>query len=277
MSTSNDALAMPPQKNPVPEATDAVGKAVARLAVTRAQLRALTVAPEDKRRASQAGSSPLAAWWKRLVAQQPVLQIMSHQLGHWFTDQAWAQAAQTAGDEARRTLSPWIRRHPVAAVGLASLVGASVAWARPWRWSLVRTAALPAALATVDSLARHLAQAPWADVLSWLMKSAPRSRPANADEPLSPDRHRDAAPRQQGVDKDARTPASPAPRPGVDNARPEPDTDVEVDGALRWFFGGTPPPTPPDANESPRTAAARQAPRRPSNYHPHHPTTKESP
>jgi hypothetical protein len=39
-----------------------------------------------------------------------------------------------AGEEVSAVASPLIRRHPVAAVGLAATIGALVVVGRPWRW-----------------------------------------------------------------------------------------------------------------------------------------------
>ena len=124
-------------------------QAVARLERSRANLRhALTPVPPAPS-TSNAWSFKLVeharTWlrgtpWGTLV--EPLVSAAGDTLSTWWARQPWRDAALRAGDTLAADLSPWVRRHPIAAIAVAAVAGATVAASGVWRWRSLRRSGL---------------------------------------------------------------------------------------------------------------------------------------
>lgn len=141
----------------VADAGDPVAVALARLEASRAGLRQVMIPPRRtaRRRPSGPGGASaqaagakgagFAGWLPEGLQQtlesatawlrrHPVSALMVDGVKDWWQRQPLRHAAAMAGDEVASVAVPLIRRHPVAAVGLAAAAGALVVVGRPWRW-----------------------------------------------------------------------------------------------------------------------------------------------
>lgn len=117
-----------------------------RLMASRARLRAELI---PARRFGAAGkpettegdlSGRVRALWGLLVSRGPGRAVFTGAAGllrSWWVRQPWHATTELLGHAVAGEVSPWVRRHPVAAVTLGAFAGAAVAVARPWRWHVV--------------------------------------------------------------------------------------------------------------------------------------------
>jgi hypothetical protein len=85
------------------------------------------------------------AWWRRWTRQgtlAPVFVAVEHGLGGWWQRQPWRDTASVIGELGAANVRPFIRRHPLAAIGLGAAAGAALAWSQPWRWRALRVHAM---------------------------------------------------------------------------------------------------------------------------------------
>lgn len=144
-----------------------------RLAESRGRLRqAMQVIAKPPQRASSAGSSSLfgaagSAWLDRLKSV-PGINVIVDAVSSWWMRHPLRLATGVASDAARAALQPVAQKNPVALVLGALVLGAVVAWTRPWRW-IARPALLAGLFPQV--LSKVIAHAPvssWMSVLSSL-------------------------------------------------------------------------------------------------------------
>ena len=144
-----------------------------RLAESRERLRqAMQVIAKPPQRASSGSSSSLfgatgEAWLDKLKSV-PGINVIVDAVTSWWMRHPLRLASGVAGDAARAALRPVAQKNPVALVLGAFVVGAVVAWTRPWRW-IARPALLAGLFPQV--LSKVIAHAPvssWMSVLSSL-------------------------------------------------------------------------------------------------------------
>ncbi|MBL8286479.1 MAG: hypothetical protein JNL85_00710 [Rubrivivax sp.] len=75
-------------------------------------------------------TGPLHTW---VELAEPWIASGSLVVQRWWRRQPWHDAAVLVVETGREALSPVIRRHPLAAVGIAATAGAALVMARPWR------------------------------------------------------------------------------------------------------------------------------------------------
>ncbi len=116
-------------------------QALERMSQSRSTLRArLLPAPREAQQASRGARSASrrlgALWrhWRRRLSDSPVLMLAANAADLWWQQHPLRPLAQTIGGELQAEVSPWVRRHPVAAVGAAAVAGAAIVVSRPW-WS----------------------------------------------------------------------------------------------------------------------------------------------
>jgi len=111
-----------------------------------------------------------------LLALAPCLAFARRSLRRWWRRQPWQPAAEAAGEAARHAIVPWVRTHPLAAIGLGAAAGALLVAAAPWRWASVRTLAAEAREQgwrwTLQQLASPAAQALLLGVLASMTAAA---------------------------------------------------------------------------------------------------------
>lgn len=78
--------------------------------------------------------------WGAVV--EPLVSAGGDTLSAWWARQSWRDSALQARDNVSAELSPWVRRHPIAAIAAAALAGAAVAASGVWRWRTVRRSGL---------------------------------------------------------------------------------------------------------------------------------------
>jgi len=117
-----------------------------RLMASRARLRAELI---PARRFGAAGKPATTdgglagrarALWELLASRGSRRAVFTGAAGllrNWWVRQPWHATTELLGHAVADEVSPWVRRHPVAAVTLGAFAGAAVVVARPWRWHVV--------------------------------------------------------------------------------------------------------------------------------------------
>jgi hypothetical protein len=160
-----------------------------RLARSRAQL-ALALRAEAAPGAPGAGGASASSLLDSLQAI-PGGAIVLDVLKTWWAQHPLRVAATVLADSAQALLRPLARRHPLALVAAAFVLGGLLAWKRPWRWIL--TPALVAGLLPqlLSKVLAQTSQRSWLDVLNALIKSA--TAPGKADASGAADPQQQAA------------------------------------------------------------------------------------
>lgn len=179
-----------------PVVSAAMVEALARLELSRAQLRERMIPPPLPPPPPGAPSAllpaRLRAWWRRLRRRGggwPIAGVATAALGEWWQHHPWRPAGELLAGEWRATAAPLVRRHPVLIVLAAAGLGAFLVAQRPWRWPGVaeRVRPMPARLGRF--LLGQLSQAPvqtaLLSLLMLLRKPADAPAPAG-DTPRQP-------------------------------------------------------------------------------------------
>lgn len=180
------------------ELLDPADQALLRLSASRTALRAQLIPtpdPSDARtRRGRAGIGRRlgAAWrlWRGRFQDSPLGLVLMDQAQSWWQRSPWRVAGEAVADEASVHLLPWVRRHPVASISLASFAGAALvasrrAWMEPWVMPQAR--ALPGRLGRW-TLRQLSTPSPLSSLLLGLLvvgtaPAAPESEPASASAP----------------------------------------------------------------------------------------------
>lgn len=107
--------------------------AVQRLEQTRERLRAV-LTPATKAQAG--GERTRGASWEQRLRSVPGVSLLVDVVQAWWQQHPLRAGSLVAREVSRAALRPIARRHPFALVGAALVVGAALAWARPWRWAV---------------------------------------------------------------------------------------------------------------------------------------------
>jgi hypothetical protein len=202
-------------------AQDRVVGAVERLALSRERLRS-TMMPAPQKAASQAfGSSSVGSFTANLaerVKELPGATMVIEAMRTWWAQHPLRTATLVAGEASRKFAAPLAERNPVALIAGAVVVGALVAWTRPWRW-ILRPALFAGLLPAVAS--RFMRQLP---LESWLRMFASVSARTARETTTSSATNRSATSPSGSTDMNARrtepntsmdTPASSTYTPGA--------------------------------------------------------------
>jgi len=140
--------------------------ALERVELSRERLRRALRPPPASTPARTHG--PLDAGLRRLRAL-PLVGEMVDSVAAWWAHHPLRPISQVAGEASNALARPIAQRHPLLLVLAAGLLGAGLAWSRPWRWifssalfaGLVpQVAARVAASLPIDSWLAMLATAP---------------------------------------------------------------------------------------------------------------------
>jgi hypothetical protein len=154
---------------------------VERLALSRERLR--QAMQQQKNAGGRRGTGSSAApngmgkagrRWRRSLASIPGVSIVLEALESWWAHHPMRLASMVGSEAARTLIQPMAKRHPLALVAGAMVLGAAVVWAKPWRWGL-KPALFTGLLSQLASKA--LAQVPVASWLAMLSELTPRPRP----------------------------------------------------------------------------------------------------
>ena len=153
--------------------------ALARLTLSRECLRAAMLAPPGGPRPHPPGNgfSELARSVLARIKAMPGLDALIEPVEAWWAKHPLRTAGLLAVEASRKVTTSMAAHHPLALVFGAALVGALLAFSRPWRW--IASPALVAGL--LPSLAsrtvRELPVETWLKVLSAVSTSRARRKP----------------------------------------------------------------------------------------------------
>ena len=108
--------------------------ALARLEASRARLREAMRPPTPA--PSVDGRDAAGRSWLRRLRELPVIGIVADALHGWWSQNPLRPVALVAAEVSNAVAKPLAQQHPIGLVLVAGMVGAALAWARPWRWVL---------------------------------------------------------------------------------------------------------------------------------------------
>ena len=112
-------------------------QALARLAASRARLRAQALPDAAADAAGGVDGRGLRPWWRLLrreLGRTPLGLAALAWVERWWQRQPLAAAAQQGAEEFRAAVLPVVRRHPLAALAGAMLLGGALVASRRWWW-----------------------------------------------------------------------------------------------------------------------------------------------
>lgn len=112
--------------------------ALERVGLSRARLRRAMQPPPAPTPTHARMPGPFDAWLQRLRAL-PLIAEMTDSVAAWWAQHPLRPVSQVAGEASNAVVRPLAQRHPLLLVLAAGLLGAGLAWSRPWRW-MVRSA-----------------------------------------------------------------------------------------------------------------------------------------
>ena len=102
-----------------------------RIEASRASLRlAMTPPPPALPHESAARSDS----WLHKIGALPLIHAVIESVESWWSHHPLRPVADVASEASNAIVKPVAQRNPLALVLVAALVGAGVAWTRPWRW-----------------------------------------------------------------------------------------------------------------------------------------------
>ena len=111
--------------------------AVQRIELSRQRLRHAMLPPPAL--ASQAHAHGAIGSWLQRVRAWPLIDDVLASVGSWWSHHPLRPVTQIVGEASDALVKPLAQRHPLSLVLAAALLGAALAWTRPWR-SLFRSA-----------------------------------------------------------------------------------------------------------------------------------------
>jgi hypothetical protein len=153
-------------------------------------LNAMSAAERAKARAASAANAasgapahhPTSAAWTEALKTVPGATILLDALRGWWWQHPLRLYGVIAAEAGAAVAKPVAQRHPVALVGGAFVVGALLAWSRPWRW-IIKPALFAGLVPQLASktLAHSLAHLPLQSWLGALSSLAQTPRRATGD------------------------------------------------------------------------------------------------
>ena len=164
--------------------------ALQRLAATRARLRQGLIPSyaSDAPATGQPFTIPrrLRALWRSLrrgLRGSPVAAVAMTALQDWWQGHPWRATGELVAEELHASLTPVVRRHPIATVLVSGAIGLAVMTAKPWRWPYVKRQLQPMPGRLTRWLFHQLGQAPGQALLSGLLFMLARHAPAPSPSP----------------------------------------------------------------------------------------------
>jgi hypothetical protein len=157
--------------------------ALQRLALSRAGLRSVLIAPPDadERAGGAAPNRILRQLWRQLRRAgrtSPAADLALGALQAWWLTRPWRLPLTELRQELQAHLVPQVRRHPWLAVSVAAGAGAALVYLRPWRWAVLRGSWPLWRAGLVAQVVQQAAQWPWETMLDGLMASMASRRAA---------------------------------------------------------------------------------------------------
>ena len=148
-----------------------------RLDESRARLRQAMMASTKPASSTSGPASGATAAWLDGVKSSPGVSILLEAASSWWMRHPLRLATRVGADAANAVIQPMAQRNPLGLVLGAALLGAVVAWTRPWRW-LLKPALLAGFLPQVIS--KVITQAPSTSWVTVLMSLADARRQKTA-------------------------------------------------------------------------------------------------
>lgn len=102
-----------------------------RLEESRTRLRlAMSPPPPAQTQPSNLG----AQTWLHKLGAVPLVHAVLDSVGSWWSHHPLRPVAAMANEASNAVVKPVAQRNPMTLVVVAALVGAGLAWSRPWRW-----------------------------------------------------------------------------------------------------------------------------------------------
>ena len=172
--TDRDAASTPP----------AASTPLQRLQLSRERMRRYLLPAVRKPRDAEAGLADKIGGKLDEWRDHPLIGAVIDAVQGWWAHHPLRSVADIGSTAARELAEPLVRRHPVACVAGALVLGALAMRVKPWRWIL--RPALFAGL-TTQVVSRLLSDAPMEFVLNALMKLKRQAPPADPVAPETPD------------------------------------------------------------------------------------------
>jgi hypothetical protein len=154
-----------------------VSGATARLELSRERLRLAMDPPPDpaEKQRAHGWTDSLRAW--------PVVREVLDSVRHWWSIHPLRPVGLVAGEAAGAVVRPVAQRHPWLLVLGAAVVGAALAWGRPWRWLLRSTLFAGLVPQLASRVASSLPIDAWMRTVGAMMSTPAKRRPAPAASP----------------------------------------------------------------------------------------------
>ncbi len=150
---------------------------IARMEQSRARLRAAMLPPPAVSAGETTKTNPFA--WLDRLKEHPAVAVVVDTLRSWWLQQPLRAAVHVASEAGNALARPIAQKNPIALVAVAAVLGAVLAWTRPWRW-VIKPALFAGLLPQlVTSVVAKLPLETWLAVLSSaISKQAPPPQPA---------------------------------------------------------------------------------------------------
>ena len=151
----------------------AIASSIGRIELSRARLRlAMTPPPLP------APGTPVSYVQTLLdrIQAVPTVRLVIDTLRGWWVQHPLHAVALVAGEASNAVAKPLAQRHPLGIVLAAALIGAALAWSRPWRWILKPALFAGLLPQLVSRVVTTLPIESWVNVLNSTLAGSPPAR-----------------------------------------------------------------------------------------------------
>ena len=106
----------------------------------------------------------------------PTVRLVIDTLRGWWVQHPLHAVALVAGEASNAVAKPLAQRHPLGIVLAAALIGAALAWSRPWRWILKPALFAGLLPQLVSRVVTTLPIESWVNVLNSTLAGSPPAR-----------------------------------------------------------------------------------------------------
>ena len=188
----SSSIDMAASKLPAPSLApqDRVVGAIERLALSRERLRSTMMPPPPKATSHASGSGSSGVSFTENLAERlrdlPGAAMVIDAVRAWWAQHPLRTASLVAGEASRKFATPLAERHPVALILGAVVVGALVAWTRPWRWMLRPALFAGLVPAVASRVMRQLPLESWLRMFASVTARSARESTSNAPNRSTP-------------------------------------------------------------------------------------------
>lgn len=136
-----------------------------RLDLSRARLRQAMLASTKPASSSARPKSGVTSAWLDGVKSSPGVSILLEAASGWWMRHPLRLATRVSADAANAVIRPIAQRNPLGLVLGALVIGAVVAWTRPWRWVLKPALLVGLLPQVISKVITHAPSTSWVTVL----------------------------------------------------------------------------------------------------------------